>query len=67
MGGIVIDIGKSQIFSGHLDHKKVKKMQLLWSAGIKSPLLVGLGVKFAPYVELQPPRLEPAQLSNQRS
>ena len=29
--------GKSQIFLGHLDHKKVPKMQLLFRAGIKSP------------------------------
>ena len=29
--------GKSQIFSGHLDHKKVPKTRLLFGAGIKSP------------------------------
>ena len=43
MGGIVIDIWEKSNFLGHLDHKKVPKMRLLFRAGIKSPpLLVGL-------------------------
>ena len=37
MGGIVIDIWEKSNFLGHLDHKKVPKMRLLFRAGIKSP------------------------------